>query len=75
MISFSQRVQSLPGYPLAEIPSIKRRLIEAGVDVIDLGAARALAWHREHVGPHVLDGQEVVAPAGIGRGKNQRTPG
>ena len=38
MISFSQRVQSLPGYPLAEIPSIKRRLIEAGVDVIDLGA-------------------------------------
>ncbi len=38
MISFSERVQSLPGYPLAEIPSIKRRLIEAGVDVIDLGA-------------------------------------
>ncbi len=38
MISFSQRVQSLPGYPLAEIPSIKRRLLEAGVDVIDLGA-------------------------------------
>ena len=27
-----------PGYPLAEIPSIKRRLIEAGMDVIDLGA-------------------------------------
>ena len=38
MITFSKRVQSLPGYPLAEIPSIKRRLIEAGVDVIDLGA-------------------------------------
>src|SRR5918992_5928084 len=38
MISFSQRVQSLPGYPLAEIPSIKRRLLEAGVDVIDVGA-------------------------------------
>jgi LL-diaminopimelate aminotransferase len=38
MISFSKRVQSLPGYPLAEIPSIKRRLIQAGVDVIDLGA-------------------------------------
>jgi LL-diaminopimelate aminotransferase len=31
-------VEALPGYPLAEIPSIKRRLIEAGVDVIDLGA-------------------------------------
>jgi LL-diaminopimelate aminotransferase len=38
MITFSRRLQSLPGYPLAEIPTIKRRLIEAGVDVIDLGA-------------------------------------
>jgi LL-diaminopimelate aminotransferase len=38
MIRFSNRLQALPGYPLAEIPSIKRRLIEAGVDVIDLGA-------------------------------------
>jgi LL-diaminopimelate aminotransferase len=38
MIEFSKRVQSLPGYPLAQIPTIKRRLIEAGVDVIDLGA-------------------------------------
>lgn len=38
MIRFSQRLQALPGYPLAEIPTIKRRLIEAGVDVIDLGA-------------------------------------
>jgi LL-diaminopimelate aminotransferase len=38
MIQPSQRVQGLPGYPLAEIPTIKRRLLEAGVDVIDLGA-------------------------------------
>lgn len=38
MIEFSQRVQRLPGYPLAEIPAIKRRLLEAGVDLIDLGA-------------------------------------
>jgi LL-diaminopimelate aminotransferase len=38
MISLSTRLQSLPGYPLAEIPTIKRRLLEAGVDVIDLGA-------------------------------------
>jgi LL-diaminopimelate aminotransferase len=38
MITFSKRLQSLPGYPLAEIPTIKRRLIESGVDVIDLGA-------------------------------------
>jgi LL-diaminopimelate aminotransferase len=38
MIGFSQRLHSLPGYPLAEIPAIKRRLLEAGVDVIDLGA-------------------------------------
>jgi LL-diaminopimelate aminotransferase len=38
MIRFSQRLQSLPSYPLAEIPTIKRRLVESGVDVIDLGA-------------------------------------
>jgi LL-diaminopimelate aminotransferase len=38
MITPSERLQSLPGYPLAEIPTIKRRLLEAGVDVIDLGA-------------------------------------
>jgi LL-diaminopimelate aminotransferase len=38
MIEFSARLKALPGYPLAEIPSIKRRLIEAGMDVIDLGA-------------------------------------
>lgn len=34
----SERVRALPGYPLAEIPSIKRKLVETGVDVIDLGA-------------------------------------
>jgi len=38
MIRFSDRLQALPGYPLAEIPTIKRRLIESGMDVIDLGA-------------------------------------
>lgn len=37
-IQLSERVGALPGYPLAEIPAIKRRLLEAGVDVIDLGA-------------------------------------
>lgn len=37
-VRFSERVAALPGYPLAEIPNIKRRLLEAGVDVIDLGA-------------------------------------
>ncbi len=37
-IRFSERIAALPGYPLAEIPSIKRRLLEAGMDVIDLGA-------------------------------------
>ncbi|MEO8029220.1 MAG: aminotransferase class I/II-fold pyridoxal phosphate-dependent enzyme [Gemmatimonadota bacterium] len=41
MIRFSQRVDALPGYPLAQIPAIKRRLLEAGVDVIDLGAGDA----------------------------------
>jgi LL-diaminopimelate aminotransferase len=38
MIEISARVRLLPGYPLAEIPSIKRRLIESGMDVIDVGA-------------------------------------
>jgi LL-diaminopimelate aminotransferase len=38
MIRFSDRLNALPGYPLAEIPSIKRRLMEAGMDIIDLGA-------------------------------------
>lgn len=37
-IRFSERLLALPAYPLAEIPTIKRRLIGAGVDVIDLGA-------------------------------------
>jgi len=37
-IDFSQRLKALPGYPLAEIPALKRRLVERGVDVIDLGA-------------------------------------
>lgn len=41
MITISDRVGRLPGYPLARIPAIKRRLIEAGVDVIDLGAGDA----------------------------------
>ncbi|MDQ3223832.1 MAG: aminotransferase class I/II-fold pyridoxal phosphate-dependent enzyme, partial [Gemmatimonadota bacterium] len=38
MIELSRRLQALPGYPLAQIPTIKRRLLAAGVDVIDLGA-------------------------------------
>ncbi|MBA2627130.1 MAG: aminotransferase class I/II-fold pyridoxal phosphate-dependent enzyme [Gemmatimonadales bacterium] len=38
MIRFSSRLEALPGYPLAQIPTLKRRLLEAGVDVIDLGA-------------------------------------
>ena len=38
MITFSDRLQALPGYPLAELPTIKRRLIQSGMDVIDLGA-------------------------------------
>ena len=37
-VQLSERVGTLPGYPLAEIPAIKRRLLDAGVDVIDLGA-------------------------------------
>lgn len=38
MIEPAPRLQQLPGYPLAELPGIKRRLVEQGHDVIDLGA-------------------------------------
>ena len=37
MIRFSDRLQALPAYPLAEIPAVKRRLLDQGVDVIDVG--------------------------------------
>ena len=37
-IRVSDRLRRLPGYPLADVPAVKRRLVEAGVDVIDLGA-------------------------------------
>lgn len=40
-IRISDRVARLPAYPLAQIPSIKRRLIATGMDVIDLGAGDA----------------------------------
>jgi len=38
---FSKRVSALPTYPMAELPAIKRRLIEQGVDLIDVGAGDA----------------------------------
>ena len=37
----SKRVAQLPTYPMAELPAIKRRLIQQGVDVIDVGAGDA----------------------------------
>jgi LL-diaminopimelate aminotransferase len=39
--AFSKRVGQLPTYPMAELPAIKRRLIEQGVDLIDVGAGDA----------------------------------
>ena len=41
MAAFSRRVTQLPGYPMAELPAIKKRMIEQGVDVIDVGAGDA----------------------------------
>lgn len=38
MIPPSKRLGTLPGYPLAELPGIKRRLLAEGRDIIDLGA-------------------------------------
>lgn len=41
MTGYSKRVANLPSYPMAELPAIKRRLIQQGVDVIDVGAGDA----------------------------------
>ena len=41
MSEFSKRVARLPTYPMAELPAIKRRLIQQGVDLIDVGAGDA----------------------------------
>ena len=41
MKSLSKRIAILPGYPMAEIPAMKKRLMERGVDIIDLGAGDA----------------------------------
>jgi LL-diaminopimelate aminotransferase len=41
MPRLSPRFSGLPAYPLAHIPARKRALIDAGVDVIDLGAGDA----------------------------------
>src|SRR5438552_3547247 len=38
---FSKRLAGLPGYPMAELPAIKRRLLQQGVDLIDVGAGDA----------------------------------
>jgi len=39
--AYTQRILSLPPYPLANIPQKKRELIARGVDLIDLGAGDA----------------------------------
>ena len=41
MPAYTQRILSLPPYPLANIPQKKRELIARGVDLIDLGAGDA----------------------------------
>src|SRR5260370_8577983 len=38
---FSKRVGALPTYPMEKLPAIKRRLIQQGVDLIDVGAGDA----------------------------------
>ncbi len=41
MTQFSKRLAALPTYPMAEIPAVKRRLVQQGIDVIDVGAGDA----------------------------------
>jgi LL-diaminopimelate aminotransferase len=41
MLRVASRFENFPGYPLADVPQIKRELAARGVDVIDLGAGDA----------------------------------
>ena len=41
MTKLAKRLAALHTYPMAELPAIKKRLIEQGVDVIDVGAGDA----------------------------------
>ncbi|MBA3969056.1 MAG: LL-diaminopimelate aminotransferase, partial [Gemmatimonadetes bacterium] len=41
MPELTQQFQSLPPYPLSDVPAIKRDLRARGVDVIDLGTGDA----------------------------------
>jgi LL-diaminopimelate aminotransferase len=41
MKPLSKKLAELPPYPMAELPAWKRRLIEQGMDIIDLGAGDA----------------------------------
>src|SRR2546428_12475565 len=41
MTQFSKRLTALPTYPMAEIPALKRRLAQQGVDIIDVGGGAA----------------------------------
>ncbi len=41
MTRLSKRLDMLPGYPMESIPAIKRRLLQQGVDLIDVGAGDA----------------------------------
>jgi LL-diaminopimelate aminotransferase len=41
MVDHARSFRALPGYPLADVPAIKRELRSRGVDVIDLGAGDA----------------------------------
>lgn len=41
MPQVADRFQNFPTYPLADVPVIKRELVQKGVDVIDLGAGDA----------------------------------
>ncbi len=70
MIGPNQRTRDLPGYPLARIPAIKRRLLEAGVDVIDLSAGDSDGFPPEGTRDALVEalGREVVHKYGFQQG-------
>jgi len=65
---YTSRIESLPEYPLANIPIQKRALIARGVDVIDLGAGDADLSPPEVVLQRLADASRIPSMSRYGFG-------
>lgn len=66
MPEYTQRLLSLPEYPLANIPTVKRELIARGMDVIDLGAGDADLSPPEAVLQRLADASRIPSMSRYG---------